>query len=77
MTVADALNYPYIRVRDVEWLKRALLVFPHVVRMTPGFARGAPADDQMMESNPSPILATMRKCLYSGQRGWIFPCVQV
>ena len=49
MTVADALNYPYIRVRDVEWLKRALLVFPHVVRMTPGFARGAPADDQWIE----------------------------
>ncbi|TGT57307.1 hypothetical protein EN813_038380 [Mesorhizobium sp. M00.F.Ca.ET.170.01.1.1] len=45
MAAADALNYPYIRVRDVEWLKRTLLVFPHVVRMTPGIDRGAPADD--------------------------------
>jgi len=39
----DALNYPYIRIRSVDWLKRTLLIFPHVVRMTP--ARGAPADD--------------------------------
>jgi len=31
----DALYYPYIHIRDVEWLKRTLLVFPHVVRMTP------------------------------------------
>ncbi len=39
----DALNYPYIRVRSVDWLKRTLLIFPHVVRMTP--FRDAPADD--------------------------------
>jgi hypothetical protein len=39
----DALNYPYIRVRSIDWLKRTLLIFPHVVRMTP-FVR-APADD--------------------------------
>jgi hypothetical protein len=39
----DALNYPYIRVRHVEWLKRTLLIFPHVVRMTPD--SHAPADD--------------------------------
>jgi hypothetical protein len=38
-----ALNYPYIRVRSVDWLKRTLLIFPHVVRMTP--CRDAPADD--------------------------------
>lgn len=43
----DALNYPYIRVRDVEWLKRTLLIFPHVVRMAPG--RLAPADDPAVE----------------------------
>lgn len=43
----DALNYPYIRVRDVEWLKRTLLIFPHVARMTP-FAN-APADDPDIE----------------------------
>jgi hypothetical protein len=49
MAAADALNYPYIRVRNVEWLKRTLLVFPHVVRLTPGFARGAPADDPQIE----------------------------
>jgi hypothetical protein len=36
-TDIDALNYPYIRVRDVDWLKRTLLIFPHVVRMTPDF----------------------------------------
>jgi hypothetical protein len=39
----DALNYPYIRVRSADWLKRTLLIFPHVVRMTP--SRRAPADD--------------------------------
>lgn len=39
----DALNYPYIRVRSVDWLKRTLLIFPHVVRMTPDWR--APADD--------------------------------
>jgi hypothetical protein len=40
---ADALNYPYIRVRSVEWLKRSLLIFPHIVRMSP--STNAPADD--------------------------------
>ncbi|TAU38914.1 hypothetical protein ELI44_37005 [Rhizobium ruizarguesonis] len=45
MPAADALNYPYIRVRNVNWLKRTLMIFPHVVRMTPGYERGAPADD--------------------------------
>ncbi|MDX8518727.1 hypothetical protein [Mesorhizobium dulcispinae] len=39
----DALNYPYIRVRSVDWLKRTLLVFPHVVRITPDW--GGPLDD--------------------------------
>jgi hypothetical protein len=39
---ADALNYPYIRIRDVEWLKRTLLVFPHVARIAPSY--GAPED---------------------------------
>lgn len=39
----DALNYPYIRVRDADWLKRTLLLFPHVARMTP--RERAPADD--------------------------------
>ena len=39
----DALNYPYIRVRSAEWLKRTLLLFPHVARMTP--FDNAPADD--------------------------------
>jgi hypothetical protein len=42
-TDKDALNYPYIRVRDVNWLKRTLLLFPHVVRMTPEY--GSPDDD--------------------------------
>ena len=40
----DALNYPYIRIRNVEWLKRTLLVFPHVIRMIPSY--GAPADSE-------------------------------
>jgi hypothetical protein len=31
----DALYYPYIHIRDVDWLKRTLLVFPHLVRMVP------------------------------------------
>ena len=39
----DALNYPYIRVRSADWLKRTLLIFPHVARMTP--YNDAPADD--------------------------------
>jgi hypothetical protein len=43
----DALNYPYIRVRDVEWLKHTLLLFPHVARMTP--MTGAPDDAPEIE----------------------------
>ncbi|MCK1466869.1 hypothetical protein [Bradyrhizobium sp. CW10] len=31
----DALYYPYIHFQDPQWLKKALLVFPHVVRMVP------------------------------------------
>jgi hypothetical protein len=31
----DALYYPYIHIRDVDWLKHTLLIFPHVVRMVP------------------------------------------
>ena len=31
----DALYYPYIHVRNINWLKGTLLCFPHVVRMTP------------------------------------------
>jgi hypothetical protein len=31
----DALYYPYIHIRSVEWLKRALLIFPHVARIVP------------------------------------------
>lgn len=35
----DALYYPFIHVRDVNWLKGTLLCFPHVFRMTPpGFS---------------------------------------
>jgi hypothetical protein len=33
--IHDALNYPYIRVRDVDWLKSTLLLFPHVARIRP------------------------------------------
>lgn len=43
----DALNYPYIRIRDVDWLKRTLLIFPHVVRMTPRY--GGPGDEPDVE----------------------------
>jgi len=40
--IFDALNYPYIRVRDVDWLKSTLLLFPHVARIRP---YDAPEDD--------------------------------
>lgn len=40
--ITDALNYPYIRVRDVDWLKSTLLLFPHVGRIRPF---DAPDDD--------------------------------
>lgn len=40
--IHDALNYPYIRVRDVDWLKSTLLLFPHVARIRP---YDAPEDD--------------------------------
>lgn len=53
----DALNYPYIRVRSADWLKRTLLIFPHVARMTP--FHDAPADDPEVE----PF------CWQSGTRG--------
>jgi hypothetical protein len=36
-TDRDALYYPYVHVRDVNWLKRTLLIFPHVVRMVPEY----------------------------------------
>lgn len=31
----DALYYPYIQIRDVNWLKATLLCFPHVHRIVP------------------------------------------
>ena len=31
----DALYYPYIHIRDVNWLKATLLCFPQVRRMVP------------------------------------------
>jgi hypothetical protein len=39
----DALNYPYTRIRSADWLKRTLLIFAHVVRMSP--SSNAPSDD--------------------------------
>jgi hypothetical protein len=39
----DALNYPYIRIRDINWLKRTLLIFPHVARIAP--SSDAPRDN--------------------------------
>jgi hypothetical protein len=33
----DALYYPYIHIRSIDWLKRALLIFPHVVRIVPRY----------------------------------------
>jgi hypothetical protein len=56
----DALNYPYIRVRGLDWLKQTLLIFPHVVRMTPSIR--APAEDPQIsgftkiESGRYPLL---------------------
>lgn len=43
----DALNYPYIRVGNVNWLKSTLLLFPHVARIRP--AMDAPPDDPEIE----------------------------
>ena len=63
----DALNYPYIRIRSVDWLKRTLLVFPHVVRMVPEW--GGPTDDPevrrfcSLEGRRGPLLRNAR--LYS------------
>lgn len=53
----DALNYPYIRIRSADWLKRTLLIFPHVARMTPNI--NAPADDPEVEEF----------CRHHGHRG--------
>jgi hypothetical protein len=40
MPTLDALYYPYINVRSVNWLKAMLLCFPHVLRMMPqGYIR--------------------------------------
>ena len=40
MPTLDALYYPYINVRSVNWLKATLLCFPHVLRMMPqGYIR--------------------------------------
>jgi hypothetical protein len=42
----DALNYPFIRVRSVDWLKSTLLLFPHVARIRPS---DGPGDDPEIE----------------------------
>src|SRR5215210_7177285 len=33
--ISDALYYPYIHMRNEDWLKGTLLFFPHIVRMLP------------------------------------------
>jgi hypothetical protein len=39
------LYYPYINVRNVNWLKATLLCFPHVLRMVPqGYIRNEPSE---------------------------------
>jgi hypothetical protein len=45
--IHDALNYPYIRVQDVDWLKSTLLLFPHVARIRP---YDAPEDDPEIDA---------------------------
>ncbi len=35
--IQDALYYPYIRIRNIDWLKSTLLCFPQVRRMVPDF----------------------------------------
>lgn len=42
-TVPNALYYPYIHIRDVNWLKATLLLFPQVRRMLP-FGGRSPED---------------------------------
>jgi hypothetical protein len=41
----DALNYPSIGIESVGWLKRTLLLFPHVVRMVPAGLSGFDAPE--------------------------------
>ena len=43
-----SLYYPYIHIRDVEWLKATLLIFSEVRRMTPVVGR-QPDDDEAIE----------------------------
>ena len=38
----DALYYPNIRIPSADWLKKALLIFPHVARIVP---ENFPSDD--------------------------------
>jgi len=45
MIPKDGLYYPYINVRNVNWLKATLLCFPHVLRMVPqGYIRNEPSE---------------------------------
>src|SRR5438093_1097216 len=43
----DALYYPYIHIRDVNWLRRTLLLFPHVARIVPAGLK--PADNPAVQ----------------------------
>jgi hypothetical protein len=56
----DALYYPYIHIRDVDWLKRTLLIFPHVVRMVP---RDFPSSDDAETAEFSQYIGTHRQPL--------------
>lgn len=47
MKNTSGLYYPYIHMRDVEWLKRNLLLFPQICRMIP--LGVAPADSDAVE----------------------------
>lgn len=44
-TENDAIYYPYIHIRSIDWLKRALLVFPHVARILPRYFRAGDSDE--------------------------------
>lgn len=57
MIPKDGLYYPYINVRNVNWLKATLLCFPHLLRMVPqGYLRtDSPEMRESLQCSRRPI----------------------
>jgi hypothetical protein len=67
--IQDALYYPYIRIRDINWLKSTLLCFPQVRRMIPDFYVVQDSDEIrpfLEENGPHGPLLTASQTLNSG-----------